>query len=127
MGSEMCIRDSSTTSLEQGAILSPGQVSATSVPAKGAAIVGIKVAPGQIPTQNVDPGDPIRIVGTPKSGDDPPSGEAPTVNGTIQALGEPTTDGSYVVDVLVSQDQAGTLAALSATGRIGVILIPEEE
>ena len=128
-GSELdsLVGQRTTTSLEQGALLSPSQVSAASVPGEGTAIVGIKVAPGQIPTQNVDPGDPVQIVGTPKSGDDPPSGDAPTVNGTIQALGEPSTDGTYVVDVLVSDDQAGTLTALSATGRIGVILVPEEE
>lgn len=116
-----------TTSLEEGALLSPSQISAAALPGEGTAIVGIKVVPGQIPIQNVDPGDAIQIVGTPKSGDDPPSGDAPVVTGTIQALGEPSTDGSYVVDVRVSDDQAGTLTAMSATGRIGVILVPEEE
>lgn len=115
-----------TTSLEEGELLAPNQISGASVPAEGTAIVGIKVAPGQIPTQNVDPGDAVQIVGTPKSGDDPPSGDAPIVTGTIQAVGDPAGDGSFVVDILVSDEQAGTLSSLSATGRIGVILVPEE-
>lgn len=115
-----------TATLEEGSLLSPGQITAESLPGEGTALVGIKVVPGQIPTQNVDPGDSIQIIGTPQSGDDPPSGDAPVVTGSIQAIGQPATDGSYVVDVLVSEDQAGTLTALSATGRIGVILVPQE-
>lgn len=127
-GSELdsLVGQRATTSLQEGALLAPSQISSASVPAEGTAIVGIRVTPGQIPIQNVDPGDAVQVVGTPKAGDDPPSGDAPAVNGTIQAVGEPAGDGSFVVDILVSDDQAGTLTALSATGRIGVILVPEE-
>lgn len=127
-GSELdsLVGQRATTSLQEGALLAPSQISSASVPAEGTAIVGIRVTPGQIPIQNVDPGDAVQVVGTPKAGDDPPSGDAPVVNGTIQAVGEPAGDGSFVVDILVSDEQAGTLSSLSATGRIGVILVPEE-
>lgn len=114
-----------TAPLEKGALLAPTQVNTDPLPAEGMAVVGVKVAPGQIPTQNVDPGDAIQILGTPKQGDDPAQGESPTVTGTIQAVGQPTTDGALVIDVLVTADQAGTLTALNATGRIGVVLVAE--
>ncbi|MGO1325099.1 MAG: SAF domain-containing protein [Brevibacterium aurantiacum] len=113
--------------LEEGALITPGDVSTASFPAEGSAVVGVKVSAGQIPTADVDPGDPIRIVGTPREGDDPPSGDAPVITGTVQAISQPTTDGILVVDVLVSDDQSATLAALSATGRISIVLVPEEE
>ncbi|MGO2045765.1 MAG: SAF domain-containing protein [Brachybacterium tyrofermentans] len=128
-GSELdsLVGQRSTAAIEEGALLSPRQISSEALPGAGAAIVGVKVLPGQIPAQNVEPGDAVEVVGTPKPGDDPPSGDAPVIVGTIQAIGQPTTDGSIVVDVLVSEDQAGTLTALSATGRIGIVLVPEEE
>lgn len=128
-GSELepLVGQRATAPLEEGAILSPGQLSTETLPGEGTAIVGVKALPGQIPSQNVEPGDAIEVVGTPKSGDDPPSGDAPVITGTIQAIGQSGTDGSLVVDVLVSEDQASTLTALSATGRIGIVLVPEEE
>lgn len=113
--------------LEKGALLAPGDVSTDAFPAAGTAVVGVRVSAGQIPTNDVDPGDPIQIVGTPREGDDPPSGDAPVITGTVQAISAPATDGVVVVDVLVSSDQSATLAALSATGRISVVLVPEEE
>lgn len=113
--------------LEQGALISPSEVSADSFPAAGSAVVGVKVNAGQIPTADVDPGDPIRIIGTPREGDDPPGGDAPVITGTIQAVSSPTVDGALIVDVLVSDDQAATLASLAATGRISIILVPEEQ
>lgn len=113
--------------LEEGAMLTPGDVSPAAFPAAGSAVVGIRVSAGQIPSNDVDPGDPIQIIGTPREGDDPPSGDAPVVTGTVQNISSPATDGTVVVDVLVSTDQSATLAALSATGRISVILVSEEE
>lgn len=115
-----------TSALQKGALVAPNQVSGQALPEAGFSIVGVKVAPGQVPSQNVDPGDPIQIVGTPKNGDEPPAGDAPTITGQIQTIGQPATDASLVIDVLVPSDQAATLASLSATGRIGVILIPQE-
>ncbi len=113
--------------LEEGTLLAPGDVSGEQFPASGTAVVGVRVSSGQIPTNDVDPGDPIQIIGTPREGDDPPTGDAPVITGTVQAISTPSAEGEVVVDVLVSTDQSATLAALSATGRISVVLVPEEE
>lgn len=113
--------------LDAGALIAPGNVSAAAFPASGTAVVGVRVATGQIPINDVNPGDQIQIIGTPREGDDPPTGEAPSINGTVQAISQPGTNGTIVVDVLVAQELAPTLTSLAATGRIGIILTPEAE
>lgn len=124
---ESLVGQRAVSPLQDGALLSPGQVSAERFPAPGTAVVGIRVTAGQIPANDVDPGDPVQIVGTPREGDDPPTGDAPVVNGTAHAVASPTTDGVIIVDVLVEEERAATLTSLSATGRIGVVLLPEEQ
>lgn len=124
---ESLIGQRTTGAVDDGSLISPGQVADNPFPSEGSAVVGLRVKAGQIPLRDVDPGDAVEVIGTPREGDDPPNGEAPVVTGRIQAIGSPMSDGSVIVDVLVSEDQAATLAALGATGRISVILSPEEE
>ncbi|GAA1490648.1 SAF domain-containing protein [Brachybacterium sacelli] len=124
---ESLVGQRAASPLHEGALLSPGQVSEENFPAPGTAVVGIRVTAGQIPANDVEPGDSVQIVGTPREGDDPPTGDAPVVNGTVHAVASPTSEGVIVVDVLVEEERAATLTSLSATGRIGVVLLPEEQ
>ncbi|UQN31821.1 SAF domain-containing protein [Brachybacterium kimchii] len=116
-----------TSALEKGEIVAPGSTSAAAFPATDTAVVGIKVAAGQYPSNDLNPGSAVQVIGTPREGDDPPSGDAPVIAGTVHAIGSPTQDGGLTVDILVSNDQAATLASLSATGRISLVLVPKAE
>lgn len=113
--------------LPKGAILAPKDLSADAFPAQGTAVVGIKVMPGQAPSSNLKPGDHVQVVGTPRPNDDPPTSEAPAISGVVQAISEPTNDGSRIIDITVNEKDSGSLAGLSATGRINVVLVSQKE
>ena len=45
----------------------------------------------------------------------------------MQAISEPTNDGSRIIDITVNEKDSGSLAGLSATGRINVVLVSQKE
>jgi len=105
-----------------GAPIPRSAVSDAAVPGPGEAVVGILLAPGQVPTVELKPGSGVRIVATPRSQDDPPP-TSPT--GTAAVLVSTSTDestGHTVVNVAVPAPQAANLAALAATGRAALVL-----
>lgn len=114
-----------TGPIPQGQMLSSSAVSADAFPAAGQAVVGLSLGQGQMPAQNVEPGDTVTIVATPRQGDDPPTGQSAAITATVQSISAAGPDGSVVVDVVVAEGSASTLAALSATGRIALILVPQ--
>lgn len=114
-----------TTSLTNGQLLTQDSVADEVGPAAGQSIVGIALAPNQMPgSLTLQAGDKVRVVETPATGGEPPA-EAPlaitaTVAGTHGSdLGEQT-----IVDVEVASSNAAALAARAATGRVAIVLDP---
>ena len=112
-----------TTDLVAGGLLSPAQVTAVLPPASGMSVVGVSLAVGQLPGEELRPGDQVRLVQTPEAQADladEPFAVAAEVLGVHQA------DTQVVVDVLVPSGQAPQVAARAGTGRVAVVLDARE-
>lgn len=110
--------------LHPGTIVAPDQVSAANFPAKGASVVGLYLASSQMPHTPLRPASVVRLIATPKAGDDASAAKAQSVSYTATVVGvKQMPDNSHViVDVLVPTDQAGPVAALDATQRLALVL-----
>ena len=105
-----------------GAPVPGSALSDAAVPAAGESVVGILLAPGQVPTVDLTPGSHVRVVATPRSQDDPP---ATTPNGVQAVLVSTSVDestGHTVANVSVPAAQGPAVAALAATGRAALVL-----
>jgi len=110
------------TDLAAGSILTPNSVTTALVPAAGDTLVGLAVTPAQLPAQPLVAGDTVRLVNTPRAGDNPPTATPDTVAATIVATTYNAALNQTIVDVTVPTDQAASLAARGATGRIALVL-----
>jgi hypothetical protein len=112
-----------TVPLQPGQILLPTTIAAVlDVPA-GQALVGVAVTPAQAPSQQLQRGDRITIVGTPNAADDPPD-TAPTGIDAIVISTQTIADtDKTVINVVVPNQQAALLAARAATGRIAIVVL----
>lgn len=109
--------------LPAGALLPPAAIADTITPPAGQSVVGLALDPGQMPAIELKVGDKVRIISTPKDQDDPPT-TTPVVTVTAEVVSStPLTDTSKTrVDVLVSEQDAARVAAISATNRVALIL-----
>lgn len=109
--------------LPAGVLLPPAAIADTITPPAGQSVVGLALDPGQMPAIELKVGDKVRIISTPKDQDDPPT-TTPVVTVTAEVVSStPLTDTSKTrVDVLVSEQDAARVAAISATNRVALIL-----
>jgi hypothetical protein len=110
------------TDLPAGTLLTGGAVTPAGLPAAGQSVVGVAVTEAQLPRAELVPGDQVRVFGTPSAGDAPPSRPPGSVAATVAGVSDVLDSGHLVVDVVVADDVAGTLAAMVATGRVAVVL-----
>ncbi|NNG20473.1 hypothetical protein HJ590_13040 [Naumannella sp. ID2617S] len=111
--------------LPEGALLAKGSVGTPSLD-RGASQVGLKLAPGRLPTGDLPVGTPVRLVpledprkqpGQPASG--PP---VPVVTATVAAPPRTGPDGvAVLVDVRVDQSLAQQVAELAAAERLALV------
>lgn len=108
--------------LTAGSLLTPAGVTTALTPAAGRTVVGVAVTAAQLPSQPLNAGDTIRIIDTPKAADDPPSAAPGAVKATVVSTTVNTGLQRTIVDVTVPTDQAASLAARVATGRVAIVL-----
>lgn len=107
-----------------GAALTSGVVTEELLPPAGMSVLGIVLPPPASPGLALLPGDQVRVVVT---ATDPASEQAPTFHGVeVVAVNPPAPDGQTVVDVLVSHEEAITLAAEAAAGKVTLVLDSRE-
>ena len=87
-------------------------------------MVGVAVPSGRMPTERLSAGDTVLVVETPANDGESPTDLPRTVRATVVRAGEPDLNGMTVVDVTVDDGDGPALAALSATGRIALVLEP---
>ncbi|MEU2834340.1 SAF domain-containing protein [Streptomyces lavendulae] len=119
--------------LAAGSLLSPAQVTSSSLVKAGEQLVGVALKPSQLPASRLSPGQKVLIVSTPdpaqaaasvaggKAGE--PAGAPKTLAATVVSVGEaaPAT-GVVTVDVAVPAADGPTLAARAATGAVALIV-----
>lgn len=110
------------TDLPAGMPVPPTSVSPQPVPGAGESVVGVKLAPGQLPMMALNPGDQVRVIATPRTQDDPPTSTPAGVPAVVASTGLDETTGHTVVNVVLPSNQAAAVAALAATGRVALVL-----
>ena len=110
------------TDLPAGGLVTAGSVTDEDIPAVGESVVGIALTAGQMPARELRPGDAVRVVSTPRQGDDPPVGTPAAVPAVVVATRTVPETGELVLDVSVPQSQAAALVAAAATGRVAIVL-----
>lgn len=107
-----------------GGLLTRDSVTPNGLPERGTSVVGLSLAAGLVPSDDLEPGDRVRIVATPGQ-----QGEVeqtpPTIQATVVRVGL-SESGGWLVDVQVSELDAAELAARAATGRVALVLDSQE-
>ncbi len=107
------------TDLAAGSLLTPDQVGPLVVPAAGESLVGVPIAAGLMPTEGLQAGDQVRLVQTPGQGGDV-SGDPVMIPARVVSV--TPGDTQTVVNVVVSSDRAGELAARAGTGKVALVV-----
>ncbi|PUB20850.1 SAF domain-containing protein [Promicromonospora sp. AC04] len=107
-----------------GTALTTGAMTEQLVPPSGMSVLGIVLPPPASPGLALLPGDRVRAVVT---ATDPASEQTPTFHeAEVVAVNPPAPDGQTVVDVLVTHEEAITLAAEAAAGKVTLVLDSRE-
>jgi hypothetical protein len=110
--------------LTPGTLLTPTSFSTASPPARGEVLVGLAVASGRMPTGQMAAGESVLVVETPSNDAEAVTGPPRTIRATVVRVAEPDLNGVTVVDVTVPSGDGAALAAVSATGRVAVVVEP---
>lgn len=110
--------------LPAGSLVTTANVAAEVTVEPGLHVVGIPVGPTQKPSAPLVAGDTVLAVFTPIAQGEAPVGEPPTMPATVHAVKSDVEGGLTLVDVVVPAEQATTLAAWAATGRVSLVLDP---
>jgi hypothetical protein len=113
--------------LVPGTLLTRAQLADVALPGAGQQLVGIALKPAQLPVRTLRAGDAVTLVVIPATtligGDRPaPLDSPPTINATIAGSSASDTGGVVRVDVAVAAADGPTVAAMSAAGRIALVL-----
>lgn len=111
--------------LRPGSLVVREQVTEARPPFPGQQLVGLAVKPGQMPGGGVAPGDMVLVVIV--ASEQPGSSAVPGGDGVraqVVRVGQPSSDGSVTVDVVVSAPNGPPLASASSAGRVALVLLP---
>ena len=112
------------TSLTAGSLLSPAQLMPTAPPGPGQVLVPVAIPPTRMPAGGLAPGDVIQIVDTPTTDADLSALPPQTFTASVVRVAAPDVNSVTVVDVTVPAADGPTVAALSATGCVAVVVEP---
>lgn len=112
--------------LRSGSLLSDGAIGAAdTVPAPGKSLVGLKLAPGQVPIGDLTAGAKLRLIQTSALNGSATATDAANTNGqswdATMAASTKGTDQVTLVNVEVKSGEAARIAQLTSQGRIAVV------
>ncbi|WP_019712066.1 SAF domain-containing protein [Streptomyces xinghaiensis] len=122
---ESVIGKRAAVELTPGSLLSPAEVTDTSLVADGEALVPIGLKPEQVPATDLAPGQPVQIVQVPGPDQEPEESTAQpsTIAAKVVKVGEPSPGtGTVVVDVAAPATDAPALAAWASSGNVRLIV-----
>ena len=117
---------SAAVDLRSGSLLSAGAIGAAdTVPAPGKSLVGLKLAPGQVPIGDLTAGAKLRLIQTSALNGSATATDAANTNGqswdATMAASTKGTDQVTLVNVEVKSGEAARIAQLTSQGRIAVV------
>ncbi len=130
---EQVIGMTAATDLIVGSLLTMGALTEDPIPGPGQELVPIALQTSQLPATGLRPRDEVLFVetaagdgqaATSGQGDSAPAPVAQTSTGTVLRVGQPSTTGVVVVDVLVDSGDGVDLAQLASNGRIALVVLP---
>ena len=112
--------------LRSGSLLSAGAIGAVDTdPAPGKSLVGLKLAPGQVPIGDLTAGAKLRLIQTSALNGSATATDAANTNGqswdATMAASTKGTDQVTLVNVEVKSGEAARIAQLTSQGRIAVV------
>jgi hypothetical protein len=124
-----------------GTLLTSAELARHAIPAAGQSLLGVAFKPGMLPDRQLQRGDRVQLITVPPaSGTSTPASSvtgslatrsagasgssAVTRMAEVDAEGSPAQDGTVIVDVVVSADDAPGVAADGAAGRLSLVLLP---
>ncbi|BCY26545.1 hypothetical protein KB1_25350 (plasmid) [Cutibacterium modestum] len=112
--------------LRSGSLLSAGAIGAAdTVPAPGKSLVGLKLAPGQVPIGDLTAGAKLRLIQTSALNGSATATDAANTNSqswdATMAASTKGTDQVTLVNVEVKSGEAARIAQLTSQGRIAVV------
>lgn len=125
--SEKVVGKTSSVVVPAGSMITEEAVNNQVTLADDKSLVGLAFKTGQLPNKNLAPGDTVRIVDTPVAQGDPPSGTPQSFKATVYATKYDQGEKQWIIDVQVDKNVAADVAARSTTGRIALILDPDQE
>jgi SAF domain-containing protein len=114
--------------LVPGQLITPQVLTSGVMLGDGQGIVGVVLKPGQVPAGELQPGDRVMVVRTPRSEATTAPGEDVGVlvaSALVHDLSEDTEADATLVSLVVEQQDAPRVAAAAATGQVGLVEIPE--
>ncbi|HZD68788.1 MAG TPA: SAF domain-containing protein [Actinomycetes bacterium] len=120
--------------LKAGSLVTPEELTTSTVPGPGQAVVGVALKAGQLPADPPRPGDPVTVVLVPSAGQGA-GGATTTGRGSVlvpvarilstRLAGANGDAGDVtVVSLIVRQDQVGAVARAQAAGQVAIALLP---
>ena len=105
-----------------GGVVTADQVADLVIPPKGSSVVGISVTAGMQPADELQVGDPVRLITTPGQQGEIAAGNPEAFAATVVGLAADQATGASVVNVQVRAADAGKVAARAATGKVAIVL-----
>lgn len=108
--------------LPAGSLLTSGNTLDTLPVPEGSSIVGIALNSSQLPSYRLVAGDAVRLVDTPVAQGEPPTSDPQTFDATVFTTTYDEANQTWIVDVVVPEREAASIAARAATQRVSIIL-----
>jgi hypothetical protein len=114
--------------LRPSTLLAPSDLTTTQPPGPGQELVTAPAKPYALPASGLTPGDHVLVVATPgQQGQAGSSAGAPSLSAAVPAVveavsGAPDQEGFVVVDLLVSDASAASVASQVSTGQFALIV-----
>ena len=116
------IGQSAALDISAGGLLTAESVTTDPMPPEGMSVVGVALTSAQVPSLPLRSGDRVRVVVTPGEGSDTVA--ATPAFSDAEVVGSRTDEltGELLVDLMIPQAEATTLAARVSTGNVALVL-----
>lgn len=108
--------------LPSGSLLTTSNTLDTLPVPEGWSIVGIALNSSQLPSYRLVAGDAVRLVDTPVAQGEPPTSDPQTFDAAVFTTTYDEANQTWIVDVVVPEREAASIAARAATQRVSIVL-----